>query len=163
RAAWRIRRPRRPDPAGRARTYAKARADPDRWRRHRRPRTRAGAGADRPCLDRAGAARQLRRSRCRHSIGAERRARAAAPGAGGPGVGRRRPVAPREGAELVGAAAAGHRQPGRGGGGFGAPGRRVWLSPGVNVVHYPVRGGSEIAAVVIATETWQGTGWETKA
>ena len=39
----------------------------------------------------------------------------------------------------------------------------LWLSPGVNVVHYPVRGGSEIAVVVIAAETWQGEGWDTKA
>ena len=39
----------------------------------------------------------------------------------------------------------------------------LWLSPGANIAHYPVRGGSEIAAVVIAAETWQGTDWDAAA
>jgi salicylate hydroxylase len=39
----------------------------------------------------------------------------------------------------------------------------LWLSPGANVAHYPVRGGSEIAAVVIATEEWQGREWDAEA
>ena len=39
----------------------------------------------------------------------------------------------------------------------------LWLTRGANVVHYPVRGGSEIAAVLIAAETWAGTEWEAAA
>ena len=39
----------------------------------------------------------------------------------------------------------------------------LWLSPGVNVAHYPVRGGSEIAVVVIAAEAWHGTEWDAEA
>ena len=31
----------------------------------------------------------------------------------------------------------------------------LWLTPGVHVVHYPVRAGAEIAVVVIAAEDWQ--------
>ena len=39
----------------------------------------------------------------------------------------------------------------------------LWLSPGANLVHYPVRGGTEIAAVVIAREAWQGREWDVEA
>ena len=39
----------------------------------------------------------------------------------------------------------------------------LWLTPGVHVVHYPVRGGAEIAVVVIAREDWQGRDWEAEA
>jgi salicylate hydroxylase len=39
----------------------------------------------------------------------------------------------------------------------------LWLSPQAHVVHYPVRGGSEIAIVVIASETWQGRDWDAEA
>lgn len=35
----------------------------------------------------------------------------------------------------------------------------VWLAPSGHVVHYPVRGGREIALVVISTEDWPGEGW----
>jgi len=35
----------------------------------------------------------------------------------------------------------------------------VWLSHGGHVVHYPVRGGAEIALVVILKEDWPGEGW----
>ena len=35
----------------------------------------------------------------------------------------------------------------------------VWLSPAGHVVHYPVRGGHEIALVVILKEGWPGEGW----
>lgn len=35
----------------------------------------------------------------------------------------------------------------------------VWLAPGGHVVHYPVRGGREIALVVILDEAWPGEGW----
>jgi salicylate hydroxylase len=75
----------------------------------------------------------------------------------------RRAVAPAHVPELVGATAARTVIPVAAAGRLALPAVGLWLSPGVNVVHYPVRGGSEIAAVVIATETWQGTGWETKA
>lgn len=39
----------------------------------------------------------------------------------------------------------------------------LWLSPGVHVVHYPVRAGAEIAVVVIAAEDWRGRDWEAEA
>jgi salicylate hydroxylase len=39
----------------------------------------------------------------------------------------------------------------------------LWLTPGVHVVHYPVRGGSELAVVVIAREDWRGRQWDTAA
>ena len=35
----------------------------------------------------------------------------------------------------------------------------VWLAPDSHVVHYPVRGGREIALVVIRTEDWAERGW----
>jgi salicylate hydroxylase len=39
----------------------------------------------------------------------------------------------------------------------------LWLSPHAHVVHYPVRGGEDIAVVVIAREDWQGRGWDAHA
>jgi salicylate hydroxylase len=36
----------------------------------------------------------------------------------------------------------------------------LWLTPGVHVVHYPVRAGAEIAVVVIAAEDWRGRDWD---
>ena len=42
---------------------------------------------------------------------------------------------------------------------FRAPAVGVWLSPGGHVVHYPVRGGEEIALVAILKEPWPGEGW----
>ncbi len=39
----------------------------------------------------------------------------------------------------------------------------LWLSPKAHVVHYPLRGGSEIAAVVITEETWQSRVWDAEA
>lgn len=36
----------------------------------------------------------------------------------------------------------------------------LWLSAGAHVVHYPMRGGREIAVVVIAEETWQSRVWD---
>ncbi len=35
----------------------------------------------------------------------------------------------------------------------------VWLAPGGHIVHYPVRGGREIALVVVLNEDWPGEGW----
>jgi salicylate hydroxylase len=39
----------------------------------------------------------------------------------------------------------------------------LWLSPTAHVVHYPVRGSAEIAAVVIAKENWQSRVWDAEA
>ena len=39
----------------------------------------------------------------------------------------------------------------------------LWLTPGVHVVHYPVRQGRDVAVVVIAAEPWQGTDWNALA
>ena len=39
----------------------------------------------------------------------------------------------------------------------------LWLTPGVHVVHYPVRAGAEIAVVAIAREDWQGRDWDVEA
>jgi salicylate hydroxylase len=39
----------------------------------------------------------------------------------------------------------------------------LWLTPGVHMVHYPVRRGREVAVVVIAAEDWQGTEWDAQA
>ena len=36
----------------------------------------------------------------------------------------------------------------------------LWLSDGAHVVHYPLRGGREIAVVVIAEESWQSRVWD---
>jgi 2-polyprenyl-6-methoxyphenol hydroxylase-like FAD-dependent oxidoreductase len=44
-----------------------------------------------------------------------------------------------------------------------APAVGLWLTPGVHVVHYPVRRGSEVAVVVIAAENWQGREWDATA
>ncbi|MCL4768154.1 MAG: FAD-dependent monooxygenase [Hyphomicrobiaceae bacterium] len=35
----------------------------------------------------------------------------------------------------------------------------VWLASGGHVVHYPVRGGTEVALVAILEEGWPGEGW----
>ena len=39
----------------------------------------------------------------------------------------------------------------------------VWMAPNVHVVHYPVRGGREIAVVVIMDEDWQDEEWSAPA
>jgi salicylate hydroxylase len=39
----------------------------------------------------------------------------------------------------------------------------VWLAPRCHVVHYPVHGGAEMAAVVIASDHWDGRGWSAAA
>lgn len=36
----------------------------------------------------------------------------------------------------------------------------LWLTPGIHVVHYPVRAGAEIAVVVIAAEDFRGRDWD---
>jgi salicylate hydroxylase len=44
-----------------------------------------------------------------------------------------------------------------------APAVGLWLTPGVHVVHYPVRRGSEVAVVVIARDDWRGREWDAVA
>ena len=44
-----------------------------------------------------------------------------------------------------------------------APSVGLWLGPDAHVVHYPVRGGSDIAVTVIAREAWQGRAWDAHA
>ncbi|KAB2920831.1 MAG: FAD-binding monooxygenase [Hyphomicrobiaceae bacterium] len=39
----------------------------------------------------------------------------------------------------------------------------LWLSRHAHVVHYPVRGGAQVAVVVIAVEDWRATDWDTEA
>lgn len=39
----------------------------------------------------------------------------------------------------------------------------LWLSPTAHVVHYPVRGGAEIAVVAIVSETWESRVWDAPA
>lgn len=39
----------------------------------------------------------------------------------------------------------------------------VWMAPDAHVVHYPVRGGREIAVVVILDEDWQDEEWSAPA
>lgn len=36
----------------------------------------------------------------------------------------------------------------------------LWLSPAAHVVHYPVRGGAEIALVAIVSEAWDSRAWD---
>jgi len=45
-------------------------------------------------------------------------------------------------------------------GALAMPAVGLWLTPGVHVVHYPVRGGAEIAIVVIAVENWPAENWQ---
>jgi len=45
-------------------------------------------------------------------------------------------------------------------GALAAPAVGLWLTRSAHVVHYPVRGGAEIAVVVIAAEDWQGQEWD---
>jgi salicylate hydroxylase len=39
----------------------------------------------------------------------------------------------------------------------------LWLGGDAHAVHYPVRGGSEVAVTVIAREDWQGRAWDAEA
>lgn len=35
----------------------------------------------------------------------------------------------------------------------------IWLAPSAHIVHYPVRGGEDLAIAVLAEEDWPGEGW----
>jgi salicylate hydroxylase len=72
----------------------------------------------------------------------------------------RRAVSPEHVPQFVGATAARTVLPVAAAGRLALPAVGLWLSQGVNVVHYPVRGGSEIAVVVIAAEAWRGMEWD---
>jgi salicylate hydroxylase len=64
---------------------------------------------------------------------------------------------------FVGATATRSVIPATAAGPLAAPVVGLWLTPGVHVVHYPVRQGREVAVVVIAAEQWQGTDWSAQA
>ena len=66
--------------------------------------------------------------------------------------------------QFVGATATRAVIPAAEAGRLAAPVVGLWLTPGVHVVHYPVRAGAEIAVVVIAREDdWQARDWEAEA
>lgn len=47
---------------------------------------------------------------------------------------------------------------------FSGPNVGLWMAPDAHVVHYPVRGGKEIAVVVVLKDEWQGSAdWATPA
>jgi len=69
-------------------------------------------------------------------------------------------IAPNHAPQFVGSTATRTVIPVAQAGRLALPAVGLWLTPGANVVHYPVRGGSEIAAVIIAVEAWQGREWE---
>ena len=75
----------------------------------------------------------------------------------------RQAVCPSARPRFVGATATRAVIPVANAGGLAAPAVGLWLTPGVHVVHYPVRAGAEIAVVVIAREDWQGRDWEAEA
>jgi 3-hydroxybenzoate 6-monooxygenase len=75
----------------------------------------------------------------------------------------RRTIHPERLPQSVGATASRTVIPAAQAGRLASPVVGLWLSPGVNVAHYPVRGGSEIAVVVIAREPWMGKEWDAEA
>ena len=75
----------------------------------------------------------------------------------------RQAVCPSTRPQFVGATATRAVIPAADAGRLAAPAVGLWLTPGVHVVHYPVRAGAEIAVVVIAREDWQGRDWEAEA
>jgi len=75
----------------------------------------------------------------------------------------RQAVCPTPAPQFVGATATRAVIPAAQAGALRAPVVGLWLTPGVHVVHYPVRAGAEIAVVVIAGEDWRGREWEAEA
>lgn len=75
----------------------------------------------------------------------------------------RRTIAPDAQPAFVGATATRTVIPAPGDGPLAQPVVGLWLTPGVHVVHYPVRQGRDVAIVVIAAEHWQGTDWNALA
>ena len=72
-------------------------------------------------------------------------------------------VCPTHSPEFVGASATRTVLEAKEAGRLAAPAVGLWLTPGVHVVHYPVRRGCEVAVVVIAAEDWQGREWDAAA
>ena len=75
----------------------------------------------------------------------------------------RRAIRPEHVPQSVGATASRTVIPVAAAGRLAVPVVGLWLGPDVNVVHYPVRGGAEIAVVVIASGSWQGKEWDAEA
>jgi salicylate hydroxylase len=75
----------------------------------------------------------------------------------------RRTIAPDAQPAFVGATATRTVIPAPSDGPLAQPVVGLWLTPGVHVVHYPVRQGRDVAVVVIAAEPWQGTDWNAPA
>ncbi len=100
--------------------------------------------------------------RAKSATGAEATG-AALVGADGLWSSTRRAIHPEHVPQFVGATATRTVIPVASAGRLASPVVGLWLGPGVNVAHYPVRGGSEIAVVVIATEAWQGKEWDVEA
>jgi salicylate hydroxylase len=65
--------------------------------------------------------------------------------------------------QFVGATATRTVIPAAGAGALAGDDIGLSLGAGINVVHYPVRGGAEIAVVIIAAESWRATGWDLEA
>jgi salicylate hydroxylase len=72
-------------------------------------------------------------------------------------------AAPSTGPAFAGATATRTVIPASKAGRLAVPHVGLWLGPAAHVVHYPVRGGSEIAVVTIAREAWQGREWDADA
>jgi len=75
----------------------------------------------------------------------------------------REAVCPARSPQFAGAAATRAIIPAARAGALRTPVVGLWLTPGVHVVHYPVRAGAEIAVVVIAGADWQRREWEAEA
>jgi salicylate hydroxylase len=75
----------------------------------------------------------------------------------------RQVVCPTASPTFVGATATRTVIPAAAAGAMAGPNVGLWLRPGANIVHYAVRGGAEVAVVVIAAEAWQGREWEVEA
>jgi|SRR5581483_7746447 len=97
------------------------------------------------------------------SAGGDRVAGVALVGADGLWSCVRREVCPTASPTFVGSTATRTVIPAASAGRLAASTVGLWLSPGANVVHYPVRAGAEIAVVVIAAEAWQGRDWDVDA
>jgi len=84
-------------------------------------------------------------------------------GADGLWSGVRSTICPAIAPQFVGSTATRTVIPAADAGRLASPSVGLWLSPGANIVHYPVRGGTEVAVVVIAVEAWEGRDWAAEA
>ncbi len=74
----------------------------------------------------------------------------------------RRHIAPRIEPAFAGATATRTVIPAVRAGVLAMPAVGLWLSPTAHVVHYPLRGGREIAVVAIVSEAWESRAWDTE-